>query len=44
MQQIAKDCGYETPTLLLTADATSTAVCGAIGQAAQSLSSGDHCC
>jgi hypothetical protein len=41
MEKIAKTCGYETKRLL-TSDATSNAVCAAIGQAAQDLGRGDY--
>lgn len=42
MQKIAKAYGYSSQKMLLTADATSQAVCEAIGQAAQDLVSGDY--
>jgi metacaspase-1 len=41
MKTIADGCGYE-PTCLLSADATSEAVCGAIGTTVQTLQAGDH--
>jgi hypothetical protein len=42
MQNIARTCGYMRQVLLLTAQATSQAVCEAIGQAARDLQSGDQ--
>ncbi len=41
MKTIAESCSY-TPTCLLSAEATSEAVCGAIGTAGQTLQAGDH--
>src|SRR3954467_8879501 len=41
MKAIAESCSY-TPTCLLSAQATSEAVCGAIATAAQTLQAGDH--